>query len=461
MKRAWIGLGLGLLLPILAACGAKSAAVPPPTTAPAPPAVAATSTVAPPAPTVAPTAMPTDAAPAIPDLADPLALFDAPYNPFVDVAWSATYSVYQVRLNTEYGGEYILDIHTSDDIESVVRLVGSLVGEDTEDKVAENMGYVARDGGVAFDGLLQGTDRPAKVQVRTVDTGVEFSITAAFGDDAPLYERAMAQSVNLDLLVVDGRPDDLLGSDRAAVIGFSVNRAEPGVRWDARYALGDDYAAQRDYYRSDAFMAAMRRGSGTEPLLMQYGDVPVLKFEQNQIWIEIMMDDVAGEITIAEASSVLDRNLSEYTTPSVAADSLTALGFRIFAGGGTDCSIDDQDTGFYFAISKVAWGADRDYIVAIADLYDKYHLEYDPATGRYLIDLEDQGLIAACYYDPQTGAIESMGSDWDVRDVQANLATITGQAPDEAAAYVVAYLTGELDARFGKTIDQLWALEIK
>jgi hypothetical protein len=336
-----------------------------------------------------------------------------------------------------------------------------LLGQDSEDVVVGYLDAVVRDGVVAFDGVLQGTDRPAKAQVRAMDSGVEFSVAAAFGDDAPLYERAMTQSVNLDLLTIEGQPDTLLGSDRAAAIGFSVNQVEPGIRWDARYVLGDDYAAQRDYYRSDAFAAAMQRSSGIQPLLMQQGDLPVLKFEQNQIWVEIAMNDATGEITIAEAVAAVDRNLSTYTTPSVAADSLTALGFRIFAGGGTDCSIDDQEAGFFFSISKVAWGAERDAIVAIANPYDKYHLEYDPATGRYMFDLENEGRIAACYYDPRTGEIEPADPDWDVQDVRDNLAAITGQPPDEAAAYVVAYLTDELDARFGRTIDELWALEIE
>jgi hypothetical protein len=35
--------------------------------------------------------------------------------------WPVTYSVYQVRLGTDYGGEYTLDIRTDDDAKSVVR----------------------------------------------------------------------------------------------------------------------------------------------------------------------------------------------------------------------------------------------------------------------------------------------------------------------------------------------------
>ena len=204
-------------------------------------------------PSPSPSASPSPSGADVPDVSPlpagspyPAQIFHIPYNQIPVDDWPDGYTPYQVSLEVSEFTLYRFYLTAQDTDENVVTYFSSLLGDDSEENLAQNLAYLRDDGVVSTHGMLGNTDLPASVQIIPTDqededyTYVEGFVVCltvnAVADSA--YEYTAFIDANTNAAADSALPDGL-GQSSLISSEVRVNVDRDSVQTQRFYAPAD------------------------------------------------------------------------------------------------------------------------------------------------------------------------------------------------------------------------------
>ena len=411
-------------------------------------AAAATAT---PAPTAEPTPEPLGLTPAD--------LLGKGYNPFVDVAFPAGYTVYGARFDSGVPGKgtkdsYAIFLTVEGDPADIVKTCAKTLGVTDEAQLAAYAESLLKDGSLQIEGTVAGSfasagikktsagadfDQCTEVDGCRVEIGVDASAaiadacrslalanysTAALGDLAEQLGDDTIQKDQVSILVNTQKPDKTTiyvthtVKDAAALLSAITGTLQTSWYDEATASLGIDYAMQRIKYSFDT--------------------------ANNVVHVEFSPNDNSMPAKEFQKSTV----------------SFTGLGFQSYPNDGL-CIYKEDQNHLEIAIAKPGWGHNEEWNFEFLGESNGCSLGmwYTEATGLFHVTVNKGDDGAAAEFNVPKNEFQS--DVYPDEETQTRLfREAAGISEGDHRAAVFALLDQAIQQRFGMTWQELYALPI-
>ena len=379
-------------------------------------------------------------------------------NPYGDIeladGWSMDYAeIYYVPQQQTI--RYTLKYKSVNSAEETVNVLTRIVDDPSMLDMDEINRILQSERRVEFNLTVNTVDSEIALQLKEDNESIDIYLECLLGQsDIPVYTPLLAANFNEAVIPFSS---ESLFDETPAAYKLTYNISMPSLQAMRSYDLPDDlHTSYITYFTSDEFLQWMSKNALNPAFLFKNGKIVA---DRNQLSIEIMLGQNDGRIWVSEQAASLDKNLADYTTPSVVEGSLAALGFGIRNENKEDDTLgyDDSDYDIYIMVTKKAWGGEENTIISNSDRYDKYHLIYYPDTQTYLVEIEegDEKNISY-YYHVGDETYAARDPNLDIEDMKLSVERITGKPFMEGNQSLIAYTTDYIAEQFNMTMDELF-----
>lgn len=389
----------------------------------------------------------------------PADLLKEEYNPFSDVEFPESYTVYMAEYEDAIEFSlYYLHLTTTDSAEDVVTYMSNLLGDSAEESIAQNLSALEDEGIVNIHGTEVDAGLNADCEIEPVEQdGGDYECAEGFAismvmsidaEDAELYNELLLSNINFNSLTEISNYMDVTAYDMA---GIKVN-----IYKDSTEAHIGCYIEDAEQVWND--MATDMPDNYSE-------EYSVFSFGTGELSTDICEDLSGGFIHIFQRLGKTDAALKDYV-PVEKEPTLSSLGFLDFRELNANVCYKDADNEIGVYIYKDEWGEpqyeeDHEMVLFLMSIDDNaVMVRYYPSEDRYAIQIEiGEDAVKYEYYAGEDKYINEFGQD-DLSDVK-EFAEIVFNKPDTDSILQDSWVTFEqyIEENFEMNAAELFHLE--